>query len=106
LSDPAGPPTGRFRLYDHDGLLRLLDPAGVPLAQLSRYDGKALAMDAGGTPLATAETVEHRLVIRGRDGAVLHYVTGLTDDRAAAAFALPQLPLATRLALARFIDRR
>ncbi len=96
--------SGPLRLHDQDGLLRLLARDGVPVAQLARADGKSIALDAGGTPQATAERAESRLVLRGRDGAVRRYVLGLTDERAAAAFALDQVPLPTRLALARFLD--
>ncbi|MSP62705.1 MAG: hypothetical protein EXR72_20725 [Myxococcales bacterium] len=97
---------GGLRLHDEGGLLRLLDSMGVPVAQIGWQAGKAVAFDAGGMPLAWAETVEQRIVVRARDGAVKHYVIGIKDERAAAAIALEMFPLPERLLLARYLDRR
>lgn len=103
---PGGSPP--LRLHDEDGLLRVLDPQGVPLAQLGAdpQSRRALAYDPAGNPLAYAERAEDRRVVRGRDGAVQHYVLGARSDRAAAAMALPMFPPAERLLLCRWLDLR
>jgi hypothetical protein len=102
----AGPPPGPLRLHDEGGLLRVLDAAGVPLGQLGRDGDKGVAYDAAGVPRATVERVDGRCAVRARDGAVVRYVFGVQDPRAAAALALDALPVPERLLLSRFLDRK
>ena len=92
------------RLHDEANLLRLLDPDGVPVGQVGVQGDRLVAFNGAGLPLATAETVEHRQVVRRPDGSVRYYAIGLATPRAAALLALDRLPLAERLAVARFID--
>jgi hypothetical protein len=108
LLDPGktpGKPQGRYRLHTAGELLRILDPIGVPAAQISTHEGKTAVLDAAGVTLATSEIVDGKRVLRGRDGAVIHYVSGISDERAAAAFAVEPFPAGVRLLLARFLDR-
>jgi hypothetical protein len=95
---------GDFALREQGSLLRLLDPRGVPLAQLSRDGERALALDPGGTPQASVESTGGRYAILARDGAVRGYVIGARDDRAAAAFAVDALPPEARLVLERWLE--
>lgn len=100
----------RYRLHEASGLLRLLDPAGVPLAQIARPDdqGRALAYDAGGTPLGYAEKSGDRLVIHGRDGAVQHYLVARGSAYAAAVLIIDKDKLSQneRLLLFRHLAKR
>lgn len=107
---------GAARLHQSGALLRILDERGVPLGQLEAQgagpDGKpparAIAFDAAGRGLATAERVEtqdeRRLAVRAPDGATRFILLGLRSERAAAAFTLEALPLAERLLLARWLE--
>ena len=104
LTTPQG--VRELRLHDEAELLRILDPIGVPVAQIGRQDGRTMAFDPAGTPLASAEIVDARRVVRARDGSVKHFVSGLESERAVAALALVKLPLPERVALARFLDQR
>ena len=98
-----------LRLHDENHLLRVLDANGVPLAQIAAMDGRGVTFDPGGRPLLTADRVPgdpERRAIHLHDGAVRDLVTGIHDDRAAAAFALDVLPLLDRLLIARFLDEQ
>ena len=100
-----------WRLHDEGGLLRVLDPQGVPVGQLGRVAGKGIVFSPGGRPMSYAERAQpapsedERRVIKTPDGTVTHFVLGLHDDRAAAAFALDTLAPPLRLVLARHLDR-
>jgi len=101
------PGTTPLRLHDEADLLRILDPQGVPLAQLGadKRAAQALAYDPAGNPLVYAELADdRRRVVRGRDGAVQHYVLGARSNRAAAAIGLPMFPPLERLVLCRWLD--
>lgn len=97
-----------LRLYEDGSLMRVLDVAGVPLAQLSRDGARAVIFDPAGRALAEAVRADpegDRRVIRAVDGTVRQLVAGTRDDRAAAAFALEGLPLVERLLVARWLDQ-
>ena len=104
--------TQRFRLHDERNLLRVLDLQGVPIGQLGFLDKHALAYTPGGLPFYIAERAQpapsddERRVLKTPDGAVTHFLLGLHDDRAAAAFALDRLTDAEKVLLARHLELR
>ena len=104
LAAENGPRGAPLRLHASGYLVRILDSQGLPVGQIGPQAGKTVTFDHAGTPLAFTDTVENRRIVHQRDGAVEHYVLGISDERAAAAFALDAFRPAERLALARFLD--
>ena len=99
--------SGALRLHEDNGLIRVLDSQGVPLAQLGidPAGGRALVYSPGGSPIAFADRAGDRRAIHSADGAVTHLVTGVAHDRAAAAFAVDALSIGERAVVARWLDR-
>ena len=75
-------PAAQHRIYDDRGLARLLDPDGVPVAELGEDPdgGRAIAYDRSSMPLAWAKRagiLDERRVVYQRDGTVSNYVVGV-----------------------------
>jgi hypothetical protein len=82
-----------------DGLLRLGDGAGIPIARVRDDRGEALAHDAGGMLVARARKSGGRIVIADRDGATLGFIVGEVPLERAALASLPTLSAGERAAL-------
>ena len=94
-----------FRVQDQGDLVTVFDGSGAPVGQVGRQSGRGIGFAPGGRPLATAERqAPDRLSLRAPGGNTTHTLSGVRDERAAAAFTLEAVPLAGRFLLARMLD--
>jgi hypothetical protein len=97
--DVRGPGGFLLRLKEVDGLLRLGDGNGIPLARVSSQPDEASAYDAGGMMVARARRAGGRIAIANRDGATTAFVVGEVPLERAALAVLPALTASERAVL-------
>jgi hypothetical protein len=97
--DVRGPAGVQLTLKQVDGLLRLGDGNGIPLARVRSQPDEATAYDAGGMLVARARRAGGRIAIANRDGATTAFVVGDVPLVRAALAVLPALTASERAVL-------